>query len=315
MKRTFIYGTLILVLILFASFSYIFFKTFTKETVQVLFNLKRRYLFLTFFFLFLYHTFDNLRLFILSRAVNLRYSLLYGYIMSFVNTFGATVTPAHVGGEFAAVYMLLRKGASVHKVMSIVTMKALSGSVFFLLGLPALLWHLQKNPSQIIPVLEILVAVLLISGLVYLGVNIFLKKNHDRPLVSRLRKGLRRYAYYLKIFGYKRKGYFISSVLSSIALYVCFLLIAPALAKAFGKEESFFDLFASQISLLYAIFISPTPGGSGVGEIGGLAIFAPFLEPFELGVFVILWRLISQYLSALIGGFLFALCLLKDLRN
>ncbi len=315
MRKTFIYGTLILVLILLVSFSYIIFKTVTKETFGVLFNLKKRYLFLSLLFLFLYHTFDNLRLYILSRAVNLRYSLLYGYIMSFVNTFGATATPAHMGGELAAVYMLLRKGANIHKVMSIVTMKTISGLSFFILCFPLFVWHLYKNPAQVIPVIEIFIAVVLVFGTLYFGGSILLKRNRDKPSVGKLKDSLRKYVYYLKIFGYKKKSYFLGSVASSIALYISFLLIAPALAKSFGKEEGFFELFLSQISLLYAIFMSPTPGGSGVGELGGLAVFGAFLEPFELGVFVILWRLVSQYLSALIGGVLFALCLIKDLRR
>ncbi|EDP75177.1 flippase-like domain-containing protein [Hydrogenivirga sp. 128-5-R1-1] len=315
MKKTFMYGTLLLVLILLASFSYIVFKTVTKETLSVLFNLKKRYLLLSFLLIFLYHTFDNLRLYILSRAVNLRYSIFYGYVMSFVNTFGATVTPAHVGGELVAVYMLLRKGASVHKVMSIVTMKTISGLSFFVLGLPFFLWHLYKNPEQALPVLEIFVAAVVLFGVAYFVIKFFLQKNSDRPSVGRLKESLKKYANYMKIFGYKRKAYFLGSVLSSVALYVSFLMIAPALAKSFGKEEDFLELFLSQISLLYAIFMSPTPGGSGVGELGGLAVFATFLEPFELGIFVILWRLISQYLSALLGGVFFAICLIKDLRR
>ena len=315
MRKTIVYGTLILVVVLGLSFSYIIFKTFTKETFQVLMGLKRRYLLLSLLFLFLYHTFDNLRLFILSRAVNLRYSFLYGYIMSFVNTFGATVTPAHVGGELIAVYMLMRKGGSIHKVMSVVTMKTISGLAFFILGSPILVWHFKERPEQILPVLEILLGVSLIFGAVYLGANFLLKKNRERPSVRRLMEGLRKYVNYLKIYGYKRKRYFALSVLSSVALYISFLLIAPALVRAFGKEGDFLELFLAQVSLLYAIFISPTPGGSGVGELGGLAVFAGFFEPFELGVFVILWRLVSQYLSALVGGLLFTLCLIKDLRR
>jgi len=305
----------VLVLILLASFSFIFVKTFTKETVHALLNLKRRYLLLSFLFLFLYHTFDNLRLLILSRAVNLKYSILYGYMMSLVNTFGATVTPAHVGGELAAIYMLLRKGASVHKVMSIVTMKTISGMSFFILGLPLLIWHLYRNPAEIAAVLRILLAVLFVSVMAYVVLNFIFKRNRERASVRKLRSSLRKYVNYLRIFGYKRRSYFAVSVVSSILLYICFLLIAPALVKAFGKDESFAELFLAQISLLYAIFISPTPGGSGVGEIGGLAVFGSFLEPFELGVFVILWRLVSQYLSALIGGLIFVLCLLKDMRQ
>ena len=315
MKKTIIYGTLILVVVLCMSFSYIVFKTFTKETFHVLIGLKRRYLLLSLLFVFLYHTFDNLRLFVLSRAVNLRYSFLYGYVMSFVNTFGATVTPAHVGGELVAIYMLMRKGGNIHKVMSVVTMKTVSGLAFFVLALPILLWHLRERPQHILPVFEILILVSFLFGAGYFGVSFLLKRNRERPSIRKLIGGLRRYGNYLRIYGYKRKRYFLVSVLSSTALYVSFLLIAPALVKAFDKEGDFSELFFSQVSLLYAIFVSPTPGGSGVGELGGLAIFASFFEPFELGIFVILWRIVSQYLSALIGGFLFTLCLIKDLRG
>lgn len=315
MRRTIVYGMLLLVLVLLLSFSYIIFKTFTKETFHTLIGLKKRYLFISILFLLLYHTFDNIRLFLLSRAVRLRYSFVYGYITSFVNTFGATVTPAHLGGELIAIYMLMRKGGSVHKVMSVVTMKTISGLAFFLLYLPLLVWQLKDRAHQVFPVLEILLIVSLVFGGAYLGVNALIRKNRETPSVKKILKGLKRYATYMKIYGYKRKKYFALSVLSSVALYISFLLIAPALLKAFGKDVDPLELLLAQIGLLYAIFVSPTPGGSGVGELGGLVVFASFLEPFEVGVFVIIWRFFSQYLSATLGGILFLLCLIKDLRR
>ncbi|MDQ7082138.1 MAG: flippase-like domain-containing protein [Aquificota bacterium] len=315
MRKTFLYGTLILVLVLVLSFLYIALKTFSKETVQSVLSLKRRYLLLSLFLLFLYHTFDNLRLFFLSRAVGLRYSLLYGYVMSFVNTFGATVTPAHIGGEAAAVYMLLRKGASLHKVMSIVTMKAVSGGVFFLLCLPLFVYYLHEHPAEAVRVLKVLGAVLFVSVSVYFAFDLLVRRNLRRADLRKFRESLKRYVNYLRIFGYKRKGYLFLSILSSLLLYACFLLFAPVLVLSFGAEADFVKLVFDQIVLLYALFISPTPGGSGVGEIGGLAVFRGHLQPYEIGVFVILWRVISQYMSAFIGGVLFLVCLLKDLRR
>ncbi len=315
MKKTFIYGTLILALILLLTFTFIFLKTFSKETLSSVLGLKKRYLILSGLFLFLYHTFDNIRLYILSRAVGLRYSLRYGYTMSFINTFGATVTPAHAGGELAAVYMLLRRGSSVHKVMSIVTMKTVSGIVFFIIALPFLVHQFISNPRLVKPVAEILAVVLIGTILLYTTINYLLRKNAGKPSLRRLRETLKKYFYYLQIFGYKRKTYFLLASLSSILLYLSFMMIAPSLAKAFGSDEPFFELFKAQLGLLYAIFISPTPGGSGVGELGALAVFSGFLEAHQIGAFVILWRLISQYASAAVGGVLFILYLLKDLRT
>jgi uncharacterized protein (TIRG00374 family) len=315
MRRTFLYGTFVLVLILVLSFSYIALKTFSKETLQSLLSLKRRYILLSLFILFLYHTFDNLRLFFLSRAVGLRYSLLYGYIMSLVNTFGATVTPAHLGGEIASVYMLLRKGASIHKVMSIVTMKAVSGGAFFLLCLPVFLFYLYRHPSEALRVVKVIGSLLVLTGFAYLVFNLLVRRNLRGDAIGRFRGALKRYLNYLRIFSYKRKGYLLLSVVSSLGLYLSFLLIAPALILAFGSEVDLTRVLLDQVVLLYALFVSPTPGGSGVGEIGGLTIFGSYLQTYEIGLFVILWRTVSQYLSAAVGGLLFLLCLLKDLRR
>ncbi len=315
MKRTFLYGTLLLTILLLVSFGFVILKTFTKETLTALLSIKKRYVLLSLLFIFLYHTFDNIRLYILSRAVGLKYSFGYGYSMSFINTFGATVTPAHAGGEFAAFYMLLRKGASVHKVMSIVTMKTISGAMFFILALPLLIHQLVNNPAYILPVLEILGVVFLLTALLYYGGSYVLKKNVKKPSFRKVKDTLRKYVYYLRIFGYKRRTHFLLATLSSILLYISFLMIAPSLAKAFGSEESFMEIFFSQLSLLYAIFVSPTPGGSGVGEIGGLVVFSGFLEGYQVGVFVVLWRLISQYISALVGGVLFLFYILQDLKR
>ncbi len=315
MKKTFLYGTLFLVLILGISFSYIVIKTFSKETLQAVLSLKRRYLLISLFVLFLYHTFDNLRLFFLSRAVGLRYSLLYGYVMSFVNTFGATVTPAHIGGEVAAVYMLIRKGSSIHRVMSIVTMKAISGGAFFVVCLPIFLVYLYRHPHQAVQVLKVLGAVTLIFLVIYLAFDLFISRSLSRESLRGVRESLKRYWNYLRIFGYKKKGYLFLSILSSLALYASFMFIAPVIILAFGGEVDVVKVLLDQTVLLYALFISPTPGGSGVGEIGGLAIFSAYLQPYEIGLFVILWRFVSQYMSAVIGGVLFLLCLLRDLRR
>ena len=314
MKRTFIYGTTILVLILLLSFSFVLLKTFTKDTLSAVLSMKKRYLLLSAVFLFLYHTFDNIRLYLLSRAVGLKYSFKYGYSMSLINTFGATVTPAHAGGELAAIYMLLRKGASVHKVMSIVTMKTISGITFFIVALPFLIHQFLNNPQFIKPVLELLFIVFAGAGILYAAVNYLIKKNARKPSIRKLKDTLRKYFYYLKIFGYKRKTYFLLASLSSILLYLSFLMIAPLLILAFGNAN-IIEVLKAQLGLLYAIFVSPTPGGSGVGEIGGLMVFSGFLEAHQAGAFVIIWRLVSQYISALVGGVLFVLYLVKDLRS
>ncbi len=317
MLRALIRGSIFLILILLLSFLYIFLSSFNSDTLKILQRLDVRYLFLSFFFLFLVHTFDNLRLYIISRAMGVRYSFLYGYVISFINTFGATITPAHVGGEGTTVYMLARKGVNAYKIASIVTLKTLTGAVFFILISPLFLHQLISNPSIAFKLLSVLLSFSLIVFLIYrlFKREISSPKVERRRFIKKLRSSFKKYLVFLRFFYRERKKEFLLASISGILLYVSFFTIGIVLLRAFGKNVSYTRAFYEQISLVYAIFVSPTPGGSGVGELGGLMVFGNFLSKSEIGIFVILWRTVSQYLSAFIGGVIFLICLIRDLRR
>jgi uncharacterized protein (TIRG00374 family) len=93
------------------------------------------------------------------------------------------------------------------------------------------------------------------------------------------------------------------------------LSFAPVLLKAFGVKVSILKIYLLELPLVYAIFSSPSPGGSGVGELGAAAVFQDLIPPALIGLFVILWRFFSQYFSALVGGILFTLIVLEDLKE
>jgi len=48
----------------------------------------------------------------------------------------------------------------------------------------------------------------------------------------------------------------------------------------------------------------PTPGASGVAEVGAAGLYAAVCPKAMLGVYVVLWRLFSFYGGALVGGIL-----------
>ncbi len=295
------------------SIFYVVYKTFNKYTVDIIYKLNIRYILLALFFSFLYQTFDVLRLITLSKALNVRYSIFYGYMISFINTFAATVTPLHIGGELASVYMLKRKGVHLHKTMSIVTMKTLSGMFFFVVAFPLTVFYLYQKPKLGLDVLKIFLISVGLGFIVYVGAKLFLKSNilsNKRKL--NIRYTLRKYIATLRIFlRIKKSSVFLAFFYSSM-LYISFLCIGPILIKAFGKNVDIFKAMLRQLGLLYGIYMSPTPGGAGVGEIGGLEVFKAYLSFYELGLFIILWRFVSQYLAAFIGWVLFQVILIKD---
>ena len=318
MIRSLLYGVFITVVILFISFVYILKKAFSREVFEVLFSLDKRFVFFSFLSMFFYHTFDNLRLFILSRAMNLRYSFLYGYVVSFINTFGATITPAHVGGEMMSLYLLSRKGARLHKVLSIVTMKTITGMAFFVLLVPFVVYHFYKSPEIAVKLLAILLILSVLTFGFYRVGKIFFdrsKKEENLSLVVKVKYTFKRFLVITKLFLKGKKIHLLFSILSGLFLYISFLFSGAFLIKAFEQSVSIHEAVFAQITLLYAIFLSPTPGGSGVGEIGGLEVFSGVLPLSMLGTFVILWRLITQYLSAIVGGVFFLILFFRDSKG
>jgi uncharacterized protein (TIRG00374 family) len=317
MLRPLLYGIVLTVFVLTGSFVYVLKRTMSKEIFEVLLLLDKRYLFLSILSIFFYHTFDNIRLFILARAMNLRYSFSYGYLVSFINTFGATITPAHVGGEMMSLYTLSRKGGRLHKVMSVVVMKTLTGMAFFIFLSPLLVYYFYKHTQEAVKLFIILVVLGLLSLLVYKVFKYLFDRSKDQnqSLMLKVKYTLKRFIIVSRLFLRVKKKHIFLAALSSMLLYVCFLLSGAFLLSAFEPSVSFSKAVLSQIALLYAIFLSPTPGGSGVGEVGGLEVFSGFLPAYMLGSFVILWRFITQYMSAIIGGVLFFYLLFKDARS
>ncbi len=318
MYKNFLYGLCITIIVILFSFSYIIFKTCPPNFLQVLMKLNKKYLFYSFCSLIFYHTFDNLRLFFVARSLDLKYPFSYGYLVSLVSTFGATITPAHLGGEVLPLYTLSRKGGEFHKILTVVTIKGVSGTLFYIFFLPFTLHTLLKNPKQ---TKEFLIIVSLLIILFFLGYIIWqrLITKNESFLGVNLRKKVKntflKYIATCKQLIKKDKKIFILVLIFSFFLYFSFIFIGIFLLKAFHVDIDWKELYFSQLPLIYAIFMSPTPGGSGVGELGALPIFSTYLSEDILGIFVIFWRLISQYLSAFLGGIIFSIFLLKDLRK
>ncbi|MCS7199238.1 MAG: flippase-like domain-containing protein [Caldimicrobium sp.] len=315
MFRNFLYGLILTLVIIVLSFAYLSYKYIPKDVLEIVGALEWKYFSYTLFTLFLYHTFDTLRVIIIARAIGVNYSLWYGYLVSFTNTFGATITPAHLGGEVLPLYTLSRRGGQFYQIMTIVTMKGVSGFLFYVIFFPLTLQALIKDTRQMKEFGLIVGALLVFSLLVYILYRILLVRTTKEKgnFLYKLRRTLLRYLVTCRIFIRTQKLTFLIALMLSILLYFSFLFMGIFLVKAFNPQANLKEVFLDQLPLLYAIFISPTPGGSGVGELGALPIFSPHLEGESLGVFVILWRILSQYLSAFIGGLIFVFFLLTDI--
>ncbi|MFN4131578.1 MAG: flippase-like domain-containing protein, partial [Caldimicrobium sp.] len=174
MIRYILIGLFLFTLIIGLSFSYLAMKYFPKELPSLLLALERKNLFMSFLFLFMYHIFDTLRVLIIAQAVGIKYPLWYGYIVSLINTFGATITPAHLGGEILPLYTLSRKGGQFYQILTIVSIKSISGAIFYIIMLPFTLNILIENPKEAKELLIILASLSLLFLCLYVFYKAFL---------------------------------------------------------------------------------------------------------------------------------------------
>ncbi len=276
------------------------------ETLKYI-KLNKRYLIFSLISLFFFHLFDAIRLKIISRALNVNYSLFYGFLTSLANTFGATITPFHIGGELVTFYMLGRKGVNIHKISTIVTIKAITGTISFAVLLPVAIYFLGIPRISKADFITVAIIILALTILSLFGIRII---RYNR----KMRSWFKKYIIMLLIFKRRGKKNFLLSIVCSILIYISFLSIAPFVVWSIKEVGSFFDLFVKQLLLFYGVFLSPTPGGSGVGEIGAVLVYEGILVGKDLLAFAILWRIMSQYLSGFLGALVIAVTHLYDLK-
>ncbi|MGB9667354.1 MAG: lysylphosphatidylglycerol synthase transmembrane domain-containing protein [Thermosulfidibacteraceae bacterium] len=271
-------------------------------------SIKKRYLIFSLISLFSFHLFDALRLKEISKAFNVSYSFYYGFLTSLANTLGATITPFHIGGELVTFYMLGRKKVNLHKISSIVTIKAITGTISFTILFPFAVYYLglpKISKAGLLTTLAIAVLLMAFTGVLIWVVN----RN------PKIKEWFKKYIIMLLLFKRRGKINFFLSIIYSVMIYISFLSIAPFIVWALGGEGTFKELFLKQLFLFYGIFLSPTPGGSGVGEIGAVIVYENVLKGKELLAFAILWRIMSQYLSAFIGSLVIIALHIIDLKS
>jgi uncharacterized protein (TIRG00374 family) len=315
MYKNILYGLSFTITIILLSFLYVLNKSIPSNFSQIIYLINKKYLFLSLCTLFFFHTFDNLRIFIIARTIGLNYPFLYGYIITLINSFGATVTPYFLGGELLLFYTLKRVGGEIYQIMYIATLKCVAGIFFYVIFLPFTIHSILNNPKEAKEIISLLFIIILIAAILFTLWKLFFKKGTEfinKEILRSVKYTISKYFTLCHDFFKQKKKVFLIIFIFTLFMYNSLLLTGVFLVKAFNEKAFIKKIFLAQLPLFYAIFMSPTPGGSGIGEIGALSIFDNFIGADFLGIFAILWRIITQYLSAIIGGGLFLMLIMKD---
>jgi len=279
------------------------------------------YLLFSFLFWIVHIFLDSFRVTLLSQGVTGKWiSLRTSAEIILTGAFLAAVTPFQTGGLPVQLYLLKKEGVSYGKGILIILLRAIFYALMMIIVLPFLFPFLIKQYDAtsirilskysliVYPVIVFIIALVLIRPniikrvlykLAFIGGK---RRKKTIKLIHRLFKEIKEMKDGFWYFVRQKKWHSIASFFLTFIAYIPYFFIAPLLLKGMGVDVSFIRIAFLQLVVILFTFFSPTPGATGVSEGVFAIMFLGIVGKGLLGVFTILWRFFTFYLSSLVGG-------------
>lgn len=323
-KKDIIRGLRIFLIITILAIIVILIFTVNKETYRALKQMVPLFLLLTLFLTLLHLYLDFLRLQVLTWALRKFISLRSSIEFTMGGLFLGAVTPFQSGGIPLQIYILKREGFTIGEGTAIILFRAILGLGVVFVALPGIIsyYHIISTARILKSILNYLfffylIAITLLVLILYKtesvrkGLHRFgdflrerriIKTNRPRRFVDKtlnevvnFKKGM------ILFFKAGKWKTLLSFVITLISMGIYFL-IAPTLLYGLGVPAPIIKAAILQLVLTYLLVFIPTPGASGVAELGGFSLFVLICPKELLGIYVLLWRFFSFYISVIIGG-------------
>ncbi len=305
----------------------IIFYTFDQQAFQeIILNLKPVYLLYILLILFLHWLAAGSLLKVLVNAVGEKITLKETVIIFLSGAFVSNVTPFATGGGPFQILFLHSKGVNIGKSSVVVMIQLLLRLFFFGVMTPFFLIFFPHIVSPgVIPDYIFYLAFgvgLLISGGVIILTLIpaiaekivtvifaikplkkFIKESGKaKRLIVKAKIELNHFRYSLLILSRKKKALAVSAFLTVIHWSLLFLII-PFILKGLGTEVNIFQAYVMQMIFYLVLPFMPTPGASGIAEVGFASLFVGFIPGNIIGLVMFGWRFFTFYVVLIVGGF------------
>jgi glycosyltransferase 2 family protein len=282
------------------------------------------------------------RLQVLSHALDpsVHISIWEGTRIVIANLFLAGITPAMAGGEPLRIYLLKEDGMSVGGATAAVVGERLIDALCLLILIPIAFLIFQDKLNN--PILT----VGLIIGVVFFIIFIILflyavkypekskkflisltkrftrlrkKKSEEDSvkLLSFITREVDSFHSGMAFFVGKGKRAFLYVSLLTVAYWGISFMIPTMLLLGLGLPPYVIESYAAQLLLLVIVLLPTTPGSSGIAEISISGLYGVIIGSaynYLLGVFVLLFRLITYHMN-LIAGAIFQYRIFKSVTS
>jgi uncharacterized protein (TIRG00374 family) len=318
-------GLIIFIVLAFGGNAIILIRSVDRQTIHTLLHADTRYLLLALALILGAWGCDTLRFWSLTKSAQENVSLKLGLILTWLHYFGCAVTPMQSGGGPFQVYVLYRHNVPVGKGIAITMIRTMLTVLLLSLIVPISLLLdptiIRGNPF-LSGVVKYVFAVILLTW-IFIGFTIARPNSvkklgriliiwlHRLPFLRRIpvlswsrwiSQEMDNYSLNFKLTISSGFRYFIAALVLSGGHLLLLFSILPCLMAALGLPFNFEQALLSQAIFMFVLYFIPTPGASGVAEIGGAALFSTLMPENLAGVVAITWRFFTEYLAIFMGA-------------
>ncbi|MDR3164819.1 MAG: flippase-like domain-containing protein [Synergistaceae bacterium] len=281
-------------------------------------------LYLAFMFVMCVWALDALKMYLLIRAAGARLSWKLSLELTWINYFGAAITPMQSGGGPFQMYIMYHSGISVGQsvaitiIRTVLVMLILGAMIPFavLVGgeLPELGWGARGFIFYVVIFVLAIWTALIVSIMKPIWVKRFaariiillrrvgiLKKKWENKLLKFVLKEIDAYNENLMAFLTTGRKPFIAAVIAAFFQLLSQLSVMPCMIWALGFPVKYYQCVLLQAVFLFLLYFIPTPGGSGAAEGGAALVFSMFVPWNVAGMLGIGWRAFTEYTGIVLG--------------
>lgn len=254
---------------------------------------------------------------------------------TYAGYFMGIITPLRVGGVTAEAFFLYEYGLEAGESVAVVGFGAVVSTILLILSFPVAIALGGKYINLSFTIRGVLLTALAFGiAFLFLTLLAFLRPGLaiDRKLLAHSPAFLRRrdwYARFLQRLATETRTFASSLreilklgaakllvvVLFTLLYWLFGFLAVPVALVGLGYSSFFWKAILAQMVVQVLMPFIPTPGASGVGEVGFLYVYGSILPDVgTAGLLTLIWRFLDFYLGLLVGGVAFIM-VMRDVNR
>ncbi|NLD57057.1 MAG: flippase-like domain-containing protein [Methanomicrobiales archaeon] len=297
--------------------------TINENTIIYLKEINPIFLALAFLTHILTMCFWAMRVKMMSGSLGYRIGFWYSLNLVFANLLASAVTPAQAGGEPVRIHELYKADVPLGDATAIVIMeRVLDGIALAALAAFSMI-VLTDQWKSLGAVSEAMVFVtwIFVAGclfLFYLAIRrpdvvkqvvkrctVWLTRKWEsrrvEELVVRADREIDNFQGATIRFVRTAKTGLLFGMLFTLLYWVSEIITASLILVGLGQPPLILESFVIQLILAILMMMPLTPGSSGIAEVGATSMYALFIPPAIVGVFVVIWRIVLYYFNIALG--------------